>query len=78
MSNEPVTNTAAPDKRDGHFGGSSYDASLLRELLAVIHRDGGHYVAEHGIEKAADDAQTKVIAWLARDDAAGVQEVPRG
>ena len=29
---------------------------LLNELLAVIHRDGGHYVQEHGIEKAVEDA----------------------
>jgi hypothetical protein len=28
----------------------------LKELLAVIHRDGGHYTAEHGIEKSAKDA----------------------
>ena len=29
----------------------------LLNLLAVIHRDGGHYVAKHGIEKAAADAE---------------------
>ena len=29
---------------------------LLNELLAIIHRDGGHYVQEHGIEKAVEDA----------------------
>ena len=29
---------------------------LLKELLAVIHRDGGHYVSEHGFEKAVNDA----------------------
>jgi len=29
---------------------------LLKNLLAIIHRDGGHYVAEHGLEEATDDA----------------------
>jgi hypothetical protein len=28
----------------------------LLNLLAVIHRDGGHYVAEHGLKKAVKDA----------------------
>ena len=26
------------------------------ELMAVMHHDGGHYLAEHGPEKAAEDA----------------------
>lgn len=34
---------------------------LVREwignLLAVIHRDGGHYYEKHGLEKACNDAQ---------------------
>lgn len=28
----------------------------LRNLLAVIHRDGGHYAAKHNLEKATEDA----------------------
>lgn len=32
------------------------------ELLAIIHGDGGHYQAEHGVEKAAQDAIAKVNA----------------
>jgi len=28
----------------------------LFELLAIMHRDGGHYVDEHGVEKATKDA----------------------
>ena len=35
-------------------------SSQLGNLLAVIHRDGGHYEAEHGTEKASDDAITAV------------------
>lgn len=34
-------------------------AQAVGDLLAVIHRDGGHYQAEHGIEKAARDAIAK-------------------
>lgn len=29
---------------------------LLKELLATIHRDGGHYAQEHGLDKATKDA----------------------
>lgn len=31
----------------------------VRELLAILHGDGGHYTAEHGIEKSAIDALEK-------------------
>jgi hypothetical protein len=34
---------------------------ILRNLLAVIHRDGGHYAAKHGLEKAGEDAQALVL-----------------
>ena len=30
----------------------------LFNLLAIIHRDGGHYIMEHGIDKAVADAVT--------------------
>jgi hypothetical protein len=33
----------------------------LRNLLAVVHRDGGHYAAEHGLDKASLDAEKVVI-----------------
>ena len=35
---------------------ASYEASMLRNLLAVIHRDGGQYLATHGMAKALEDA----------------------
>lgn len=38
----------------------------LKELLAIIHRDGGHYVAEHGIEKAVRSAHE---VWAALQQA---------
>jgi len=32
---------------------------MLGELLATIHRDGGHYIEEHGWEKAYEDGMDK-------------------
>jgi hypothetical protein len=32
----------------------------LGNLLAIIHRDGGHYTAKHGIKKSCADAKTWV------------------
>jgi hypothetical protein len=32
----------------------------LKNLLAIIHCDGGHYTAEHGLLKAIEDAEKKV------------------
>ena len=26
------------------------------DLLAIIHRDGGHYTEEHGVDKSIEDA----------------------
>lgn len=37
---------------------------LLMNLLAVIHRDGGHYVADHALLKACEDAEAIVIKLL--------------
>lgn len=36
------------------------------DLLAVIHRDGGHYIKEHGFEKAIADAEN-VVHTLRKD-----------
>jgi len=36
----------------------------IYDLLARIHRDGGQYAAEHGAEKACDDAETQVVTWI--------------
>ena len=36
----------------------------IYDLLARIHRDGGQYAAEHGVEKACEDAESQVAAWL--------------
>lgn len=43
----------------------------LQNLLAVIHRDGGHYVAAHGLHKAAEDAEKIVVALRAASPVPG-------
>lgn len=67
-ANEAIKNamqvTAVAEPRDPHRGGSSYEATMLRHLLAVIHRDGGHYVEAHGLDKALADAETKILGWI--------------
>ena len=40
----------------------------LANLLCRIHRDGGHYIAEHGWRKAIDDADLKVANMNAESD----------
>lgn len=39
---------------------------MLRNLLARIHGDGGHYVAQHGLEKAMEDADQLCAKWRAQ------------
>ena len=44
-------------------------------LLAVIHRDGGHYAGEHGVTKAVADAHATWAAVVReRDDARAEEE----
>ena len=49
-SGTPVCSTEEPRMRE-----------LLGNLLAVIHRDGGHYVEEHGWEQACAEAERRVL-----------------
>ena len=42
----------------------------LGELLAIIHRDGGHYQAEHGNQKAVEDAHQVWADLMQQIDAA--------
>lgn len=60
----PVAQQGA-EPRDPHRGSSSYEASMLRNLLARIHGDGGHYVEQHGLDKALSDADEMVAEWRA-------------
>ena len=41
---------------------------LLGNLLARIHRDGGHYTGEHGLERSTETADSKVVDWLTMED----------
>jgi len=36
----------------------------LYNLLARIHRDGGHYVSDHGEAKAVDDADKIIVGYM--------------
>jgi len=49
----------------------------LLNLLAVIHRDGGHYTAEHGVQKSAEDAEKIVFGLLAEPAPAVTSEPTR-
>jgi len=40
---------------------------ILNNLLAYIHRDGGHYQDKHGTEKAVADAIEKVCKWVHKE-----------
>jgi hypothetical protein len=41
----------------------------LANILCRVHRDGGHYIVEHGWRKAIDDADLKVAHLNAASDA---------
>lgn len=40
----------------------------LLNLLAIIHRDGGHYTNKHGLKKSVEDAKTIVSAAVQSQD----------
>lgn len=50
------------------------EAEYPCNLLAVIHRDGGHYIEEHGLRKATDDA---IAAWYAQQERIRALEAER-
>lgn len=37
---------------------------MLLNLLAVVHRDGGHYTEKFGIHKSVHDAEKKVMLLI--------------
>jgi hypothetical protein len=43
----------------------------LEDLLCIIHRDGGQYIGEHGLEKAVRDARSIVAAAIHTVDLMG-------
>ena len=52
------------------------EESMLLNLLAVIHRDGGHYQAEHGTRKAVEDACKEWQRLILLVEKAGLTEPP--
>ncbi len=52
----------------------SFDRTL-ENMLCIIHGDGGHYIAEHGIDKAYDDALSKYYEYRYKDEAINPNKV---
>jgi len=48
---------------------------MATELLCITHRDGGHYIVEHGLQKAFEDACEKLHRWKQVDDYPAPQPV---
>lgn len=47
----------------GLMGSKEINEKMFFNLLAYIHRDGGHYVSKHGTIKAYEDAVKKICDW---------------
>lgn len=45
---------------------STRPLAYLNRLLARIHQDGGHYTANHGLDKSVEDADRKVVEAYAQ------------
>lgn len=55
----PIAEILAPGERTRSE--ALVDRQHFRDLLAVIHRDGGHYLAQHGVERACFDGARRVL-----------------
>ena len=62
-----IKNTSSTED-DGEFITKLKMQSYLLNLLAVIHRDGGHYTEKHGINKSVKDAMLIVSHFLVKED----------
>ena len=47
---------------------SDYSMRLLRDLLAVVHRDGGHRTYDRGLEASHREAVTEVLRLRAENE----------
>lgn len=56
-------------EREAHEQTKS-ELSYCRDMLAIIHRDGGHYLAEHGWKKAVEDVIARYYALITRAEKA--------
>jgi hypothetical protein len=52
------------------------EREALMNLLARIHRDGGHHTSAVGVEQSALDADAKVVAWIALEDEQKARNFP--
>jgi len=59
---------AAEEELDAIPATASEEDAYLLNLLAVIHRDGGHFTGKHGLSESVDRAMEKVVNWLALED----------
>jgi len=48
------------------LGTAKAENQSFGNVLAVIHRDGGHYITKHGHEKASEDA-IKIVLDLRKE-----------
>ena len=58
---KPIIEEKKMDAQTNQLAPDFYQKSL-EDLLCIIHRDGGHYIGEHGIEKAVMDAKIRAAA----------------
>ena len=54
---EHITIGNLEDPRDAEIAALKQQVQAAGNLLAIIHRDGGHYEAKHGWEKACKDGE---------------------
>ena len=67
IDSEREANAILTAERDAHaaeIDRLKRERHHIYDLLARIHRDGGQYTAEHGVEKSCDDAEAQVVTWL--------------
>lgn len=70
------------DSMKAHLKELNEELADMREklcnLLARAHRDGGHYIEQHGLEKAAEDADLRIAEAFAKRDQmkAEVERIP--
>jgi hypothetical protein len=64
----PEHQPCAPTIECKYHGGLRESSRLFGEIMAVMHGDGGHYLGEHGPQKAFDDALTRWCNTLVEID----------
>jgi len=68
LSFQPWYKKPALDLNDYPWAVYATPEVLLNNLLAIIHRDGGHYVVENGLQQAVVDAAKKHYEMFSKLD----------